>query len=267
MTWVPPGPAWLFCPADRPERFAKAAAAADVVILDLEDGVAEADKGAARKALVDTPLDPARTIVRVNAADTAHHADDLAALAATGYRRVMLAKSESAAQVAGLAPYEVVVLVESARGALAVPELATAPGVIALMFGAEDLIASMGGTGSRAPDGTYHDVVRQLRSSVLLAAKANRLLAVDTIVLDIADVDTLRAETAAAVATGFDAKVAIHPKQTPVIRAGYAPSEADQDWARRVLDAAAGARGVFTVDGRMVDAPLLRHAESILRRA
>lgn len=52
------GPAWLFCPADRPERFAKAAAAADVVILDLEDGVAEAQKPAARQALLDTPLDP-----------------------------------------------------------------------------------------------------------------------------------------------------------------------------------------------------------------
>ena len=62
------GPGWLFCPADRPERFAKAAAAADVVILDLEDGVAEAEKPAARKALRDTPLDPERTVVRINAA-------------------------------------------------------------------------------------------------------------------------------------------------------------------------------------------------------
>ncbi len=50
MTWTPPGPAWLFCPADRPERYAKAAAVADVVILDLEDGVAPADKEAARAA-------------------------------------------------------------------------------------------------------------------------------------------------------------------------------------------------------------------------
>ena len=60
MTWTPPGPAWLFCPADRPERYAKAAAVADVVILDLEDGVAPADKEAARAALIDTPLDPER---------------------------------------------------------------------------------------------------------------------------------------------------------------------------------------------------------------
>ena len=67
VNWLTPGPAWLFCPADRPERFEKAAARADVVILDLEDGVAATDKSTARQALVDTPLDPTRTIVRINA--------------------------------------------------------------------------------------------------------------------------------------------------------------------------------------------------------
>lgn len=67
------GPGWLFCPADRPERFEKAAAAADVVILDLEDGVAAKDREAARQALIGTPLDPARTVVRVNPAGTPDH--------------------------------------------------------------------------------------------------------------------------------------------------------------------------------------------------
>ena len=67
------GPGWLFCPADRPERFEKAAAAADVVILDLEDGVAAKDREAARAALIDTPLDPDRTVVRINPAATADH--------------------------------------------------------------------------------------------------------------------------------------------------------------------------------------------------
>src|SRR3954453_187343 len=92
--------AWLFCPADRPERFAKAAAAADVVILDLEDGVAAGDRVAARRALVDTPLDPQRTVVRVNPAGTPDHDLDLAALADTAYERVMLAKTERPEQAA-----------------------------------------------------------------------------------------------------------------------------------------------------------------------
>ena len=78
------GPGWLFCPADRPERFEKAAAAADVVILDLEDGVAGKDREAARQALIDTPLDPGRTVVRVNPVGTPDHGKDLEALASTG---------------------------------------------------------------------------------------------------------------------------------------------------------------------------------------
>src|SRR5262249_60741930 len=100
------GPGRLFCPADRPERFAKAAAAADVVILDLEDGVADPDKPAARQALQDTPLDPERTVVRINAADTDEYSRDLEALKGTQYTTVMLSKTESAAQVTALAPLE-----------------------------------------------------------------------------------------------------------------------------------------------------------------
>src|SRR6185312_7436243 len=107
------GPGWLFCPADRPERFEKAAAAADVVILDLEDGVAAKHREAARAALIDTPLDPARTVVRVNPATTPDHELDLRALARTEYRTVMLAKTEAAEQVSALAPLDVVVLIET----------------------------------------------------------------------------------------------------------------------------------------------------------
>ena len=80
MTWELPGPAWLFVPADRPERYAKAADRSDVVIIDLEDAVSAGDKQAARDALVATPLDPERTVVRVNPVGTADHELDLEAL-------------------------------------------------------------------------------------------------------------------------------------------------------------------------------------------
>src|SRR5271170_1879532 len=143
------GPAWLFCPADRPERFARAAAAADVVILDLEDGVAEPDKPTAREALRATPLDPERTVVRINAAGTDEQARDLEALAATGYTTVMLAKTESAAQVAALAPRQVVALVETPRGAVLAADIAAAEGTVGMMWGAEDLVATLGGSSSR----------------------------------------------------------------------------------------------------------------------
>lgn len=262
-----PGPGWLFCPADRPERFEKAAAAADVVILDLEDGVAAKDREAARTALIDAPLDPARTVIRVNPVGTPDHVQDLEALAATDYSTVMLAKTETAGQVASLAPRDVVVLVETPLGALIVPELARVDNTCAVMWGAEDLFAVTGGTANRWPDGTYRDVARHVRSQSLLAAKAYGRLALDSVYLDIADLDGLRAESEDAVAVGFDAKVAIHPTQVAVIRSAYSPTEEQIDWARRVLDTARNQRGVFAFGGIMVDAPVLRRAERIVALA
>lgn len=266
MTWEPAGPAWLFCPADRPERYTKAAAAADVVIIDLEDAVAAADKPAAREALAASSLDPARTVIRVNAHGTSDFGADLKALTRTDYRRVMLAKTESAEQVRALESYEVVALIESPLGAVMVNEIASAENVIGAMWGAEDLVAALGGNSSRFSDGSYRDVARHVRTSTLLATKARGLFALDSVVLDIENVDRLRSETDDAVAVGFDGKVAIHPRQVPVIREAYAPSEEDLAWARRVLGAVSSNRGVFEFEGKMVDAPVLRQAERILAR-
>jgi citrate lyase subunit beta / citryl-CoA lyase len=261
------GPAWLFCPADRPERFEKAAAAADVVILDLEDGVAESDRPAAREALRSTPLDPARTVVRVNAAGTEDHARDLEALAATSYATVMLSKTEAAAQVDALAPFQVIALLETPRGAVFAAEIAAANGTVALMWGAEDLVATLGGSSSRHPDGTYRDVARHVRSTALLAASAFDRIALDAVHLDIRDLDGLRAEADDGVAVGFHGTVCIHPSQVAVVREAYRPSEDDVAWARRVLAAAENERGVFAFEGRMVDSPVLKHARAMLRRA
>ena len=258
------GPAWLFCPADRPDRFEKAAATADVVILDLEDGVAAKDREAARHALIETPLDPHRTVVRVNPSATADHKLDLKALARTEYSTVMLAKTESAQQVNALTPLDVVVLIETPLGALHVVDLARVPNAIALMWGAEDLFAVLGGTANRQADGTYRDVARNVRSQTLLAAKAYGCTALDSVYLDIKDLDGLRTEADDAVAVGFDAKVAIHPSQVAVIRSAYAPTPDQVEWARHVLAAARDQRGVFQFEGLMVDAPVLRRAERIV---
>ena len=267
MTLGTNGPGWLFCPADRPERFEKAAAAADVVILDLEDGVAAKDRESARSALLATRLDPSRTVVRVNPVDTPDHALDVAALADTDYRTVMLAKTETAEHVSSLAPLDVVVLVETPLAALSVADLARVDNAVAVMWGAEDLFAVLGGTSNRHSDGRYRDVAKHVRSQSLLAAKAFGKMALDSVYLDIKDLDGLRAETDDAVAVGFDAKVAIHPTQVPVIRAGYAPTDEQAQWAHAVLDAARSERGVFQFDGQMVDMPVLRRAQRIVQLA
>ena len=269
MTLNPTGPAWLFCPADRPERYGKAAAAADMVIIDLEDAVAGPDKPAARTALAAAAdgLDPARTVVRVNAAGTDDHAADLQLLAGTPITAVMLPKAETAAQVTALADYQVIGLIETPAGALAAPQIAAADNLAGMMWGAEDLIAGMGGTGSRGPDGGYRDVARHVRSRVLLSAAAHGRWALDAVHVDIGDLDGLRAEAEDAVGSGFTGTVCIHPSQAAVVRAAYRPGDEEVDRARRLLAAAEGEAGVFTFDGAMVDAPVLRHAEAVLRRA
>ena len=264
-----PGPALLFCPADRPDRYAKALAAADAAILDLEDGVGADGKDAARAALVASVLDPARVIVRVNATGTPEHAADIAALRGTPYRLIMLPKTETRAQLDGLgADWRVVALCETALGVVNAAEVAAAPNVIAVMWGAEDLIASMRGRTSRFPDGRYRDVALHARSAVLLAASAHGRPAVDSVYVNIPDLDGLAAEAEDAAASGFTLKGCIHPSQVAVVRKAFQADEAQVAWARRVLaaarDTSARDKGAIKVDGQMIDAPLIRQAEAIL---
>jgi citrate lyase subunit beta/citryl-CoA lyase len=261
------GPALLFCPADRPEWYGKAAERADAVILDLEDAVAPADRPTARSAMIEHPLDPSTTLVRVNEAGSADFVEDLAALAKTPYRMIMLPKAVGTSQLRELEDFDVVALCETAAGILAAVELAACRTVVALMWGAEDLVASLGGTSSRFDDGTYRDVARHARSAVLLAAAAHGKAAVDTVHLDIADLDGLAAEAQDAAAVGFAATACIHPGQVETIRTAYAPTDAEVAYAHDVLSAAAGTNGVFRFRGHMVDSPVLRHAEHTLRRA
>ena len=274
-----PGPALLFCPADRPDRFVKAATAADGVILDLEDGLRAADREAARANLREVQLDPERTIVRINPAGTPDHDLDLVALARTPYRTVMLAKAERAADVRQLAALfntggdpeapalRVIVLCETALGVLNAPELAAEPATAALMWGAEDLVVSLGGRSSRHPDGGYRDVARHARSRVLLASAAHDVPAIDAVHLDFGDLDGLAVEAADAAASGFAATACIHPSQVPVVRAAYRPTPAEIQRATALLEAARGAAGVFAFEGQMVDEPILNQARRLLRAA
>ena len=144
---------------------------------------------------------------------------------------------------------------------------ARAVGTVALMWGAEDLVATLGGNSSRQADGTYRDVARHVRSTILLAASAFGRIALDAVHLDIGDTEGLQVEAHDAVAVGFHGTVCIHPTQIPVVRNAYRPSEEKLDWARRVLAAAQTERGVFAFEGQMVDSPVLKHAEMLVRRA
>jgi len=262
------GPALLFCPADRPDRFAGALAKADAVILDLEDAVLPDAKAAARSNLVSSGLDADRVIVRVNAPGTDAFADDLRALADTTYRTVMVAKTESAEALDAFdGRYSLISLCETARGVHAADRIAAHPLVDAMMWGAEDLVASIGGTSSRTESGVYRDVARYARSRVLIESAAHGKAAIDAVHVAIDDLDGLSREATDAVASGFRATACIHPSQVATIRQAYRPDETAIAWARDVLLAAESERGVFRFDRRMIDEPVLRHARSIVARA
>ena len=139
------GPALLFCQGDRPDRFSKAAAVADMVILDLEDGVGAAGKSHARVAVRDSRLDPARTIVRVHPSGSPELDEDLRMLDRTDYMTVMVPKAESAASLNAFNGRVVIALCETPLGILNSAAIAACESVSALMWGAEDLTAALGG--------------------------------------------------------------------------------------------------------------------------
>jgi citrate lyase subunit beta/citryl-CoA lyase len=146
--------------------------------------------------------------------------------------------------------FGVVALCESAAGVVAAPALAASDGVVALMWGAEDLVASLGGTSSRHADGTYRDVART-RPRERAARRGGRGDSGDRHVhLDIDDLDGLRAEAEDAAASGFAATACIHPSHAAVIREAYRPTPGQIEHARRVLDAAGCPRRRVPFRGR-----------------
>lgn len=272
----------LFTPGDRPEMCRKAPdTGADTIIFDLEDAVAPQRKAEAREAvrsvLADPDFDPACEVcVRVNAAAPAR-ADDLdVALNGGGdtLDSIMLPKVGSPDDVRALVDeleeYDVALpvfaLLESAGGILAAPEIAAVPETDALVFGAEDLSADIGAT--RTAEGTE---VLYARERVVLAAAAHDCTAIDTIVSNYEDEDALRTDVDFAIQLGYDGKLAIHPAQVGPINDAFTPSAEEREWADRVLEAKreadAEGRGVFAVDGEMIDAPLIAQAERIRDRA
>ncbi|MEJ6013714.1 CoA ester lyase [Corynebacterium sp. H127] len=269
--WTPLGPAILFTPADREDRFAKAAERADMVILDLEDGCQPGNREQARAAIESCDLDPAKVIVRINPANSADGKLDLQAVARSAFRQVMIPKAEGSADVSAVTAVlndaQLIALIETPLGVLRADEVAACDSVVAMFWGAEDLVAGLSGTSSRHADGTYRGVAQHARSRVQLAAAAFDKAALDAVFVDIPNTAGLKAEVADAAALGYAATVCIHPSQVDAIRAGYQPSEEQLDWATRLLAEAEHNQGAFRFDGRMVDEPLFRQAQAILSRA
>jgi len=268
MTYEFSGPAVLFCPANRPDRFDKAVERADHVILDLEDAVGAADKSTAREH-VSTALTTINEnlIVRVNAVGTEWHSADIAAVQAASGTTIMLPKVNRPQDLDGLGGLEVIAICETAAGVLHAAAIADHPSCTGILWGGEDLVADLGGRRSRSTSGLYHGVALHARHNVLLAAGAAGKPAIDAVHIDIEDTDGLHRESTEAADMGFAAKACIHPKHVASIRSAFADTEEEISWAITVLEAAAASAGdVFSLDGRMIDEPILRHARKILDR-
>lgn len=258
----------LFVPADRPDRVLKAFSIADVVIIDLEDAVAPESRPAARAALLElaAKLDRARTIVRVNAVSTTDCELDLAAMREARLGTCMLAKAETADDIAAISPLRVIALLETPLGVISAAAIASAESCDGLMWGSEDLAAELGAAQSRQ-GGRLSGPLETARHHVLLAARAHGVLAIDAAFLDLSDDGGFRAEARAASDMGFDAKACVHPRQVEMVRSAFRPPPADAEWAERVSTAAGTREGaVFRLEGEMIDAPVIRRADAILRR-
>ncbi len=254
---------FLFVPADRPERFDKAAASgADAIILDLEDAVAPAAKDKARAAAAAWLAAGGQAILRVNAPETPWAAEDEALAGLPGVLAVMRPKAEADEALARLASRKpVIALIETARGVAEAGRVASFPGVERLALGAVDLCLEMGI--AETPE-----VLLPIRLGLTLASKCAGLAApVDGVTVELRDAAVVLAAVRHARDLGFGAKLCIHPAQIAPVHEGFAPSAADIDWAGQVLAAAeASGEAAVSHNGKMIDRPVIERAKRILAR-
>lgn len=260
---------FLFVPGNRPDRYVKAlSSGADAVIIDLEDAVAVDAKPQARVALNDFAHANTNTEfwVRINAADTGYFADDIKLCAGLpNLAGVILPKAESAEQIRslGVISKPIIPLIESPVGVLAIPEIAKVKSVQRLCFGALDLMLEMGVT----PDTTAADILlNDIRCRLLLNSQAYGLgKPIDTVFPNIKDESGLEKFAIKTKDLGFAGMLCIHPKQVAIVHKAFAPGQEQLDWAQKIVEHAdATGSMAFSMDGQMVDQPVITRAKALL---
>lgn len=264
---------YLFVPADRPERYAKALdSGADAVIIDLEDAVAPDRKEAARQSLAQWLSSPAArevsrgVVVRINSARPWMEADLAVCAAHAAVCGVMVPKAESATELMRVAQAcsgkSLIALIETAWGFENRREVAAVPAVRRLAFGAIDFQADTGISGEG-------DALLCIRTGLVLASRlANLPPPIDGVAVAVEDTTQLHVDVRWVRQLGFGAKLCIHPRQVAVVNAGFSPSEQELAWARRVVKASEAAGGAaVAVDGRMVDLPVVLRARALMAQA
>lgn len=274
---------FLFMPGNNPGMLSSAQClGADVVIFDLEDAVAQQEKDAAR-TLVRHALEELRPqgvgiTVRINGLDTPYWQADMEAVIRAGTDFVMVPKLEHAAQVLQVAQaiedarkkytvtaeVKALAIIESPLGLENAYAIASAhKNLRGILLGAEDFTAAMGA--QRTGEGAE---IAHARARLVTACKAADILAIDTPYPFVSDLEGLEKDAAYAVQLGFDGKAVISPHHVHRVNQAFMPAPEKINWARRVMAAARKAdeegKGAVSLDGMMIDLPIIKRAERIL---
>jgi len=274
----------LFVPGSRKELFTKAVNShADAISLDLEDSVSDGLKDHARQNVatflqsLDVQACKKNIVVRCNAVETPYFLADLDAIVHPAISMINLPKVETCAEVrAAINSIEqaendkglttgirILITIESARGLLSAAELASAhPRIAGLQLGLNDLFGSLG------VDRQDTDNIHAVMFAVRMAAGAADVCVYDGAFTDIENESGFRAEARMAFQMGYHGKSCIHPRQVPLANSIFTPSEKDIELAVRILEKSRSAEaedlGAFTLDGKMIDLPIIRRAEALV---
>ena len=253
---------FLFVPANRPDRFEKAASSgAHRVIVDLEDAVAPEDKDAARGHVAQWE-GRSTAIVRINGADSPWFDNDMAMIANSGVTMLMVPKADPAALdlAAGYLGLRcrAIALIETVAGYANLRTIGKIPVVSQLAFGNLDFGVDAGVTElARELDPVRLQIVLESRFAGLLAP-------IEGVTTAWSDTEAFSAEVRRSKALGFGAKLCIHPAQVGLVNDAFLPTPEEIVWAQRVMDATAGRSGAIALDGKMIDGPVIDRARLIL---
>ncbi|WP_227430467.1 HpcH/HpaI aldolase/citrate lyase family protein [Psychrobacter sp. I-STPA6b] len=261
---------WLFVPASKIERVPKAfASGAGAVIVDLEDAVALAEKPQARQALLDYYASDAYqpVWVRINQADSDEFTKDMQICQQMpNLAGIILPKAEhkhDLEQVHSSTKLPVIALVESALGLHQLDDMAQATGLVAFSYGFLDLCNDVG---VQVNTPSAEIFANQVRYQLLIASKVYGLSApVDTIYPDFNDADGLVSRVQLWSQMGLSGMLCIHPKQVAVVQTALAPTQAELDFAQKVVDEyERTGKAAFQIEGQMVDIPVIKRCQQLL---
>lgn len=278
----------LFVPGDNPAMLSTAFVyQPDSVMFDLEDAVSPREKDSARILVFHALTLPAykdiERVVRINRLDSEYGLKDLEAAIRGGADVVRLPKTDSANEIHDLESHvdrlekecgcpvgqtKLIAAIESASGVVNALSIATAsPRMVAIALAGFDYLVDMQ---TRRSDGSEPELF-YARAALLHAARAAHIDAFDVAYGNVDDDEGFLREVQIAKQLGFNGKSLIHPRQVYLLHRAYAPTETELEYAKRVLAAADTAHrnglGVASLDGKMIDPPVIHEAEMVMSRA